>query len=70
MSINRNKEERALLEEYIKTEVKGTYIRFNDAYTILDTQEKSLELASQNRSEERRVGKDGYSYCNSEISRC
>ena len=48
LSINRNKEERALLEEYIKTEVKGTYIRFNEAYTILDTQEKSLELASQN----------------------
>ena len=33
-----------------RTEVKAAYIRFHEAFTICDTQEKSLELAAQNYS--------------------
>ncbi len=37
-----------LLQENVRTEVKEAYIRFREAFTIYDTQMKSLELAHQN----------------------
>ncbi|MDL2231466.1 TolC family protein [Porphyromonadaceae bacterium OttesenSCG-928-L07] len=37
-----------LLQENLRTEIKSAYIRFLEAFTIYDTQVKSLELAMQN----------------------
>ena len=46
----RAQENDLLLQENVRTEVKAAYIRFHEAFTICDTQEKSLELAAQNYS--------------------
>lgn len=41
-------ENELLLKEHVQTEVKAAHIRFVEAFTIYDTQLKSLELAEQN----------------------
>ena len=50
LSTQRAQENDLLLQENVRTEVKAAYIRFYEAFTICDTQEKSLELAAQNYS--------------------
>ncbi len=50
LSTRRAQENDLLLQEHVRTEVKAAYIRFLEAFTICDTQEKSLELATQNYS--------------------
>ena len=50
LSTRRAQENDLLLQENVRTEVKAAYIRFYEAFTICDTQEKSLELAAQNYS--------------------
>ena len=50
LSTRRAQESDLLLQENVRTEVKAAYIRFQEAFTICDTQEKSLELATQNYS--------------------
>lgn len=50
LSTRRVQENDLLLQENVRTEVKAVYIRFYEAFTICDTQEKSLELAAQNYS--------------------
>ena len=50
LSTQRAQENDLLLQENVRTEVKAAYIRFHEAFTICDTQEKSLELAAQNYS--------------------
>ena len=50
LSTQRAQENDLLLQENVRTEVKEAYIRFHEAFTICDTQEKSLELAAQNYS--------------------
>lgn len=48
LSTQRAQEGERLLEENVQTEVKASYIHFAESFTILDTQMKSLELATQN----------------------
>mgnify|MGYP004705168741 CR=1 FL=1 len=50
LSTRRAQENDLLLQENVRTEVKAAYIRFYEAFTICDTQKKSLELAAQNYS--------------------
>ena len=50
LSTQRAQENDLLLQENVRTEVKAAYIRFYEAFTICDTQKKSLELAAQNYS--------------------
>lgn len=50
LSTLRAQEGDLLLQENVRTDVKAAYIRFREAFTIRDTQEKSLELAAQNYS--------------------
>lgn len=42
------KENQSLVMEKMQTDIKAEYIRFGEAFTIYDTQVKSLELAVQN----------------------
>lgn len=48
LSTERAKETEQLLQENTRTAVKATYIRFTEAFTIYQTQLKSLQLAEQN----------------------
>lgn len=48
LSMERAVESECLLQENVQTGVKAAYIRFSEAFTIYDTQLKSLELAVQN----------------------
>lgn len=48
LATQRSIENDLLAQENIRTDVKAAYIRFQEAFTIHDTQVKSLELAVQN----------------------
>ncbi len=48
LSTQKAVEKDLLLQENIRMNVKEAYIRFREAFTVYDTQEKSLELAEQN----------------------
>lgn len=48
LSTQRAIESDLLLQENVRTGIKEAYIRFREAFTIYDTQVKSLELAVQN----------------------
>lgn len=48
LSMQKAVEKDLLLQENIHMNVKEAYIRFREAFTVYDTQEKSLELAEQN----------------------
>ena len=48
ITTQRAMEGKRLLEENVQTEVKAAYIRFDESFTVYDTQMKSLELANQN----------------------
>lgn len=48
IATQRAMESRLLLQENVQTEVKAAYVRFDESFTIYDTQMKSLELANQN----------------------
>ncbi len=48
LSTQKARESDLLSREHIRTEVKEAYIRFREAFTIYQTQVKSLELAHQN----------------------
>lgn len=50
LSTRRAQESDLLLQDNVRTEVKAAFIRFEEAFTICRTQEKSLELATQNYS--------------------
>lgn len=50
LSTRRAQESDLLLQDHVRTEVKAAFIRFEEAFTICDTQQKSLELATQNYS--------------------
>lgn len=50
LSTRRAQESDLLLQDHVRTEVKAAFIRFEEAFTICRTQEKSLELATQNYS--------------------
>lgn len=41
-------QQKVVLQEQIETAVDAAYIRFNEAYSLLETKEKSLALAQQN----------------------
>ena len=48
IATQRAMEGKRLLEENVQTGVKAAYVRFGEAFTVYDTQIKSLELANQN----------------------
>lgn len=48
LSTRRAEENDLLIQDNVRTGVKEAYIRFREAFTIYDTQVKSLELAVQN----------------------
>ena len=48
LSTRKAEENKRLLEEHVRVRVKEAYICFQEAFTIYDTQVKSLELATQN----------------------
>lgn len=50
LSTRRAQESDLLLQDNVRTEVKAAFIRFEEAFTICRTQQKSLELATQNYS--------------------
>lgn len=43
-------ENHLLEQDRVRTDVKDAYVRFNEAFTIYDTQMKSLQLAQQNHA--------------------
>ena len=48
LSTQRAIETDLLLQENVRTGVKESYVRFQEAFTVYDTQLKSLDLATQN----------------------
>lgn len=48
LSTQKAVEKDLLLQENTRTSIKEAYIHFREAFTVYDTQEKSLELAEQN----------------------
>lgn len=48
LSTQKAVEKDLLLQENTRTSIKEDYIHFREAFTVYDTQEKSLELAEQN----------------------
>lgn len=50
LATQRIKENHLLQQDRTRTDVKDAYVRFTEAFTIYDTQIKSLQLAEQNHS--------------------
>lgn len=48
LGIRRAQEERTVAEEQIRLGVQAAHIKYKEAYTLLETKEKSVQLATQN----------------------